>query len=142
MSRLVIGLLAVGLVLAGTLLALVIPRHCGVNRVAFERLKPGMTSAEVEAILGGPEGDYRTRPPSFWIDLTGGSIDDLDWTMWRGDEGEVYLGFNHDGHLVGIHFSEAPPPRRGLVALIRWRLGQLVDRLLPGPAAVVDPDDE
>jgi hypothetical protein len=47
MRKLLIGLV-VGLVLAGALFALVMPRHCSVNRAASERIEKGMTRAEVE----------------------------------------------------------------------------------------------
>src|SRR5262249_12806073 len=35
------------------------PRPGRITRVAFDRIRPGMSRAEVEALLGSP-GDYRT----------------------------------------------------------------------------------
>ncbi len=60
MRKYLIAGLAVALLLGGALFALLRPWHCPVNRAAFERIKEGMTRAEVEKILGGPAGDYRT----------------------------------------------------------------------------------
>jgi len=36
------------------------PHPC---RATFEQVREGMTYAEVCAMVGGPTGDYRTRPP-------------------------------------------------------------------------------
>ena len=55
--------LAVVLLVVGALLPLVMPWRCPVNRAASEQIEEGMSQAEVYAILGGPPGDYRTRPP-------------------------------------------------------------------------------
>src|SRR4051812_10760370 len=62
MRKWMVAFVAFGLVLFGGLFALVVPWPCPVNRVAFERVKEGMTPEEVHVILGGPPGDYRTRP--------------------------------------------------------------------------------
>jgi hypothetical protein len=55
------------------------PRADRITRENYDRIREGMTRAEVEAILGGPPGDYRTvrtehagEGPAAW----GG---DLDW---------------------------------------------------------------
>jgi hypothetical protein len=126
MRKLLIGLLAVGLVLAGMLLALVMPRHCPVNRANFERVKEGMTPAEVAKLLGGPPGDYRTRPVHSDIGSGGG----ISWTMWFGDEGEAWVYFEH-GVVRGTTFREAKAESVGPIELIRWRLEPLRERLLP-----------
>jgi outer membrane protein assembly factor BamE (lipoprotein component of BamABCDE complex) len=66
MRKLLVGLVAVALVLAGVLMALATPPHCPVSRAASERVEPGMTQGQVHAALGVPPGDYRTgsrRPP-------------------------------------------------------------------------------
>jgi outer membrane protein assembly factor BamE (lipoprotein component of BamABCDE complex) len=36
-----------------------------IDREHFDRIKKGMSQAEVEAILGGPPGDFTTEPLSF-----------------------------------------------------------------------------
>jgi hypothetical protein len=122
MKRLTIGLLAVGLTLASLLLALVMPRYCPVNRVAFDQIKEGTTPAEVEKILGGPPGDYRTRPVYANLRSGGG----IPWTMWIGDEGEVWVWFEH-GIVRGTIFQKAEVKFGGPVELIRWRLERLME---------------
>jgi hypothetical protein len=55
-------IVAVVVALVCVLLPLMLPYRSPVTRAAHERIEEGMTQAEVEAILGGPPGDYRTRP--------------------------------------------------------------------------------
>jgi hypothetical protein len=127
--------LAVVLVLAGGLIALLGPRHCPVNRAAFERVENGMTRAEVHAILGGPPGDYRTQPPGIILHEWGGG-----WSMskgcgdaeeWEGDEGTVKVQYHHiHGKVMAVDFQDATPHAAGVVELARWRLRKLEEALL------------
>src|SRR5947209_4405380 len=57
-----LAVLAVFLVLLGVLLPVLLPRPSKVTRAAFERIEVGMNQKEVEAVLGGPPGDYRNAP--------------------------------------------------------------------------------
>src|SRR5437660_8314335 len=91
MKKLVVAGVAVVLVMAGVLVALLGSWPCRVTRANCDKLKEGMTQAEVHAILGGPPGDYRTRPPAnrlfaFIRDFGGppGLIE-----KWDGDAGTV-----------------------------------------------------
>jgi hypothetical protein len=141
MRKELVGLLAVALVLVGAVLALVMPRHCPVNRAAFERIKPGMTRAEVHAILGGPQGDYRTRPPRprpFISAITDGVSNGVlllsEW--WQGDEGAAVIEYRvcwpnlltAHAEVARARFVDADPHHPGLVELIRWRLKRLLWR--------------
>jgi hypothetical protein len=45
------------------------PRPDGINEATVQRIQKGMRRREVEEILGGPPGDYRTIPTE---DLKGG----------------------------------------------------------------------
>jgi hypothetical protein len=79
--------LAVGLVLLGAFLGLAWPRPSRVTAANFERIKEGMSRAEVEAILG-PPGDYTTGPTFIhfgglvWVPPPYSSAE-----RWEGDEG-------------------------------------------------------
>jgi hypothetical protein len=126
MRKPLIGLLAVALLLLGALLPLVVPRHCPVNRVACERIKEGMTEAEVHAILGGPPGDYRTRPVCADIGRGGG----ISWSMWFGDEGDAWVWLDR-GVVRSTMFREAKAEFVGPAERIRWRLEQWKARWLP-----------
>lgn len=133
MRKSLVACLAVALVVVGGLTALVGPRHCPVNRAAFERIGKGMTRAEVHAILGGPAGDYRKRPPHpacyIYPEHSG-----WGWfaERWEGDEGMVELWFNPvDEKFVQGLFKGAAPYSPGLVDLARWRLRKLKAAWLP-----------
>jgi hypothetical protein len=136
-------LLAVGLVLFGALVALVGPRQCLVSEAACNRIKVGMTQAEVEEILGGPPGDYKTRPRDdpelFDLTNTDKSVVFTECKEWSGDEGRVFVRFSigtWDGTpikhaVVQAMFEPAEPQPISLVGLALWRLNRFKDRLLP-----------
>jgi hypothetical protein len=136
MRKFLVGFLAVSLVLVGAFVALVGPRHCPVNRAACERIKEGMTQAEVEAILGGPSGDYRTRPyaPNTLFPFIATS-----WRTpfvqerWLGDEGTIFVYYHVQdspgpGKVMEASFEPAESYNPGLIAIARWRLNRLLGR--------------
>jgi hypothetical protein len=145
MRRFLISLLAVALVLLGTLLGLLLPSSCPVTRAAFERIKPGMTRAEVEGILGGPAGDYSTRPVTFLFVVEGGGgsmvvgspsvtrpvYADETIEEWLGNEGVVFTHFLADGRVYELWFVERTSTSIGLIDLLRWRLERLKNRWFP-----------
>jgi hypothetical protein len=126
--------LAVALMLASILLAVVMPRHCPVNHAAFERIKAGMTQAEDHAILGGPPGDYLTRPTTmlYYADY-GVEFPEppCRGEYWSGDEGQVFVTFTPRGIVSRVAFLKAPPHNPGLVAKARWRLEPVKERRFP-----------
>jgi hypothetical protein len=123
MRKSLIACLAFVLVLAGGLVALLGPRHCPVDRAAFERVEEGMTRAEVHAILGGPQGEYATRPVDYYS-LRGGPHRS---EQWYGDEGAVYVVFYPGSHETVIYtaFEESSSRPPGPLDLARWRLRKL-----------------
>jgi hypothetical protein len=141
MRKVLIGLV-VGLVLFLVLAAWMLsrPRHCTVSRANFERIEKGMTVAEVFAILGGPPGDYRTRPPApgpyrgpTTKIRSGGRSRVKEW-VWSGDEGYVWVYFDpgsseSPGHgtVVRARFDEEPASNPFFLEVLAWRL----ERLLP-----------
>jgi hypothetical protein len=142
MRKWAVAFLALALLLVGTSLPLVVPRRCPVSRAACERIKEGMTQAEVEAILGGPPGDYRIRPSE--------TAEYILWgEHWTGDEGTVVLDIEDSRELTRVTssgeievcytggkvsrkaFVEAMPDTFGPLELALWRLERLKERLLP-----------
>src|SRR4051794_20089185 len=126
MRRVVIGALVVALLLFGALIPVLLPRPSPVTRAAFERVEVKMTRAEGESILGGPPGDYRTRPVLEYI----GSGAGISWEVWMGDEGEAWVGFEA-GTVRYLTFMGAEAPRVSAGELVLWRLGRLKGRLFP-----------
>jgi len=126
--RVIIGLVATVLLVFGMLLPLMLPERCPVNRAAFERIEEGMTVAEVEEILGGPPGDYRTLPPPpFQVGISFGPP--LDRRKWRGDGIDVEVCFNNVGRVGWKVSGEQELPALTPAERIRWRLVRLRQRL-------------
>jgi hypothetical protein len=145
--KLVIVCLAVALLLGGALFALLRPCTCPVTAAAYERIEAGMTRAEVESILGGPPGDYRTCPGTRnrlprirtrLIPIPPGDYRrrpclpprDDDHDVWSGDEGEVHV-WSCSGTVVDAIFFDSNPDDIGPVALATWRLGRLKEHFFP-----------
>jgi hypothetical protein len=124
------------LVLGGALLPIVLPRPSPVTRAAFERIERGMTRAEVEDILGGPPGDYRTRPGArLLIDIRGGGSMPVpayrSFATWEGDEGIIEVTFDRD-IVEDKDFAEVPPRPVAAWELVCWRLERAWGRLMGG----------
>jgi hypothetical protein len=92
----------------------------GIDRRGFDRIRAGMSRREVEAILGGPPGDYRDqiRYPrggcclpreSFPPETDVGGYRAEEWTA---DEREVTVYFGADGTVADKGFLDysLPPP--------------------------------
>jgi hypothetical protein len=139
MRKLLLGLFTVALLALGASLPFVLPRDCPVNQAACDRIKPGMTQATVYAILGGPPGDYRTRPGEedlSDLDLTdrGSNCESDDWPRerWLGDQGFVRVIFTPAGDVHEACFSELVDPKPvALDTAFRWCLERLTGRFLP-----------
>jgi hypothetical protein len=128
MRKLLIGLLAVGLVLFGAVFALLRPRPCPVNRAAYERIEEGMTLADVEAILGGPPGDYQTRPSVHYPHI--GALEVCPEESWEGDELPVQVYFD-GGVVCRKSHRDKFTLDTGPLELILWRLERLKERCFP-----------
>lgn len=69
-------------------------------RATFERVKEGMTRAEVEATVGGPPGDYsggRAFPRRAWADSW---APDPGGTSWVAVDGELMVWFDPAGTVT------------------------------------------
>jgi hypothetical protein len=119
--RLVVA--AVLLLLVGLLLPVLFPGSSRVTPAAVARIKVGMTQAEVETTLGGPPGDYRTRPPGIVYDPPGGACMG-SYHFWEGDEVEVWISFE-DGRVADCRDFPRTYPPIGTVDLLLWRLGRV-----------------
>src|SRR5262245_3377227 len=126
MRRLLIGGLVVALLLLGALIPVLLQRPSPVTRAAYERIEEKMSREAVELILGGPPGDYRTRP----VPAETGSGAGIAWEIWMGDEGEAWVSFE-DGVVRHRTFMVAEAPRVSAPGLVLWRLGRLKDRVFP-----------
>jgi hypothetical protein len=139
MKKLLLGILMVCLLLFGALLPLLLPWRCPVNRAACERVKEGMTQAEVEEALGRPAGDYRTRPGGKLGAGAEGVMGrwradqpelDVGLACWRGDHAELNVLFER-GVAVKVGLTQVEPANVSPVELARWRLVRLKKRWFP-----------
>jgi hypothetical protein len=81
-----------------------------IDRQHCDRVKPGMTRAEVEAVLGGPPGDFTTR--EVWFSAYGRPLDLLwegDGATWTADRGRIQIGFDERGDVARVLFDEPLP---------------------------------
>jgi hypothetical protein len=106
--------LLVGLVLAlATLVAVLLvmrksPAPCPVDvgPASFDKLKIGMSESEIEAILGGPAGDYRTRA-GVWYMFVGPGLYSKDDPVpitkeWDTDSYAICVNFGPEGKAIRI----------------------------------------
>jgi hypothetical protein len=107
------------------------PKH-NINGASFEKIKQGMTLAEVEAILGGPAGDYTTRPTISECDGRLGPGD----KEWVSDDAAISVWFDPKGGILDA--SVSPVFRRNdltwLERLRTWLGWREKTKRIPGQA--------
>jgi hypothetical protein len=81
------------------------------DRAAHDRIRVGMTGAEVEALLGGPPGDYTTGP--CMVTAMGLWAEGATYRDWVSDEGSITVAFDPDGRVVGKVFNQVSRMDRG-----------------------------
>jgi hypothetical protein len=79
-----------------------LPRH-RINADGFECIERGMTEGEVEAILGGPAGDY-TRGRYHSRRVWAGAHRDWYYKTWTGKGVEITIAFNRRDGTVGLKY--------------------------------------
>jgi hypothetical protein len=94
----VVGVLGfVGIVLALLLFYRPVSR---ISTYHMARIQPGMTRAQVESILGGPPGDYRTPPLRLPDDQMLAQLPAGE--QWQGDRYSIYITFDAQGRVENV----------------------------------------
>jgi hypothetical protein len=111
------------LLIFSALVPLLAPRSSPVTRAAYERIEQGMTNAKVEKILGGPPGDYSTRPQNEIVLIGYRSPRTQEW---KGDEVTISVFFacsdTSGTYVVSCkHVHETEPVEVGMVNTLLWR---------------------
>jgi hypothetical protein len=78
-----------------------------------DRIEVGMRQAEVEAILGGPPGDFTTEYVVYLDPVCPYGFVDESWESWSGNEGQILVSFDKRGAVRWRQFEGAirfPPP--------------------------------
>jgi hypothetical protein len=123
--------LAIVLMLTGALFPLLSPRPSRVTKANFGRIEMGMSRSEVEALLGGPPGDYRTLPATVSTATTwNAALVAGTEESWLGDEGNVVIYFDAGG-VRSFRFEAAEPTPITPIGLALWRLNRLKNRWFP-----------
>jgi hypothetical protein len=78
------------------------PRRPQVSREQFEKIKEGMSREEVEAIIGGPPGDYTTGQ-YYVVAITPTYVGGESWV---GDGGLIRVWFDETGQADETHYFE------------------------------------
>jgi hypothetical protein len=124
-------LTAAGLAVLVAVAAFVLwPRPDRVTRENFDRVKGGMTRAEVKAILG-PPGDYATGPTienPFGPGEHSGDLTLPSDLMWKTDSMIVRLCFDDAGQVAGLAWNTLHRDEQSPLENLRWRARRLWQR--------------
>lgn len=113
---------AMAMILSGSILFPVPNRH--ITNENFERIREVMGLREVEAILGGKTGDYRTGPNRSGFPC----LVDLDFEgelptklTWDGDDARIEVWINSKGRIVFWGCTLMCPERLEILRTLLWR---------------------
>jgi hypothetical protein len=122
-------------VLSGLLLAFICgvglwaawPAPSPIGRAGLGKIRPGMRRAEVEALLGGPPGDYRCEGAVYEataVEAPGWHPPTADYSLdgaeeWRGDRMLIAVKFDRDGRVESA-FGVGRAPARWYRVLQSW----------------------
>jgi hypothetical protein len=87
-------MLAVAAIITAVVLFITSPRRPLASQADCDRVEVGMTHDQVEQVLGGPPGDYRTGiaiPHSLSMYAA--------WDKWLGDGGTIVVDYDADGRV-------------------------------------------
>jgi hypothetical protein len=125
--RLLLLALPVALGCSAALLWVVWP-HTAITPDNAAKIKRGMTLAEVEAILGGPPGNYASNYTGLGTGYAGpgGALivfDVQERTTWAGDDGMLTVFLDNDGRVRKTQFYEVIDRDTFMGSIRRWLLG-------------------
>ena len=100
------------------------PEVLRINRANFDRIRPGMTKAEVEAIFGCPPGNFSHRYPIIWGDAVAcACCPRREQWWWQSDRATRH-------RRTGQNWAS---PRKNLQKLPPETLSERFDRIRVGP---------
>jgi hypothetical protein len=97
------------------------------TRELYDRIRPGMSLAEVEGVLGCPPGFYETSLIENDPERTESNElhNDQNWVKlagWQDDGAVITLGFNQAQEVTGKRYAPLRPVSLGHWDKLRWRL--------------------
>jgi hypothetical protein len=130
--RKLLGALVVLAVLVAAGIFVIWPRPDQITRANLDRIKKGMRRAEVEAILGGPPGDYRNGPIIHHIEASYAAHVHTDGSLtWEGDDGFGWISFDSSGSVMDCRFHASTRKHQTLLENVLWRAKRQWHRWLP-----------
>jgi hypothetical protein len=106
--RILIGIGAVTTLVLVTLVIVVLTRPQPViNQATADQIQQGMTEAEVDAIIGAPQGNY--NPGNYFtgredVEFPLWAADAVKRKKWTGGQGVILVFFDNQGKVVGRFF--------------------------------------
>jgi hypothetical protein len=104
------------------------PRPDRITRDYFQRIRIGMGRAEVEAILGGPPGDYTTLNVSPHIGMRivvdmddDGTIRNYPPEEWTGNTMSIWVSFGPSGKVISTSYEDSESVKEWPWDNLRWR---------------------
>jgi hypothetical protein len=107
-----------------------------VNRSKFDLIQVGMKLSDVEKLLGGPPGDYRTAEVELDLSVGTPQFDNVmfapevltqkqrfrhEW--WQGDEGTAWVCFDEQSNVVKKEFTPGERVSPSVIDKIRSLIG-------------------
>jgi hypothetical protein len=108
------------LVLLGALGYLLLRSGAPISQAGCDRIKLGMSLADVEAILGRPAGDYHDRP--LVSNLRPGPAPGLVQKVWIENAGAVVVHFDNNDRVMHAHFAPKLNPNESFLEKLRRSL--------------------
>lgn len=94
-----------------------------ITKANYERIRGAMTQRQVEAILGGPAGDYQTGPTCSCLrGIVSFTPEDASLTelKWQGDEAEISVWVDPKGRTRCFSYECMIPQRVGTAGKLLW----------------------
>src|ERR1700687_2543417 len=132
--RCLLGLVVLGILLAGSAIALMGSRRTTVTEKNCAQILPGMTQEQVEIILAGPPTSDTDLPVT--KKLAGGEEvevlspegEPIRWSRkdWQDNaDNAIFVFLDHDGKVLIASFQKRPMSRiERIIEFIREKLGQ------------------
>jgi hypothetical protein len=107
-----------------------------VTTANFSHIRPGMTRVKVDALLGGPPGDYATvrtvsanQPYEYVVNMAGGST--VSCSDWRDDSYLIRVTWDDGGAVSGVVWEPNKASGDGPLGNLRWRFERQWRRWFP-----------